>query len=256
MVDSTALDATNVGKSFAGLTALRGVTLSVGYGEVLGLLGANGAGKTTLLDIVGGEQSADVGAVRLSGEPLSGPPHVRARRGLSRTFQHPQVSAELTVAENVAVGLAGRHLTGWRGVLTVAASCARGSAPWRSAANEACRAVGLDRLERPASALSFGELRLVEVARALVQRPRVLLLDEPFPGLEDDGVGRLITAIRSVAERGCAVILVDHNINLVAGLVDRVVLLARGEVAFEGAVADCMASTVFQEEYVGGARLT
>jgi branched-chain amino acid transport system ATP-binding protein len=115
-----------------------------------------------------------------------------------------------------------------------------------------CETVGLDGVDRYASELSFGELRLLEVARAMAQEPTVLLLDEPFPGLEDDGVAKLSAAIRRVADSGRAVILVDHNLTLVQAVVDRVILLARGAMAFAGTAAECLVSPEFQYEYVGG----
>jgi branched-chain amino acid transport system ATP-binding protein len=105
-----------------------------------------------------------------------------------------------------------------------------------------------------ATQLSFGEIRLVEVARALVQDPKILLLDEPFPGLEDEGVAMLAAAIREMARMKHSVVLVDHNLSIVADVVDRVVLMVRGSVAFEGTAEACFASTIFQEEYVGGGR--
>jgi branched-chain amino acid transport system ATP-binding protein len=242
-----------VSKSYSGVHALVDVSLRLGRGEILGLLGANGAGKTTLLDIIGGEQEPDAGEVRLDGVTLTGPPHRRARLGLARTFQHPKVSMDLSVIENVAIGLAVRKLSTRRNTLmTMLRAVATGRADYRGAAAAACQAVSLSEVDRPASTLSFGELRLVEVARALVQESPVILLDEPFPGLEDDGVEALLAALRLVSASGRSVILVDHNVSLVADLVDRVVLLSGGEVAFEGSVADCLASEAFQDQYIGG----
>jgi branched-chain amino acid transport system ATP-binding protein len=251
MADGATLSISRVTKRYAGVTALNSISLTVRPGEILGLLGANGAGKTTLLDIVGGEQTPDEGTVTLGGRTLTGPPYSRARLGLSRTFQHPKVSGELSVLENVAVGLAVSQLSGFAMTWSMLWAVVGGKASYRTRAREACEEVGLRSLERPAQLLSFGELRLLEVARALVQKPQMLLLDEPFPGVEDDGIARLAAAIQKAASAHRSVVLVDHNISLVEGLVGRVVLLARGEIAFEGSVRDCLASPAFQEEYVG-----
>jgi branched-chain amino acid transport system ATP-binding protein len=253
MAAQSTLSVDSVSKSYGGVRALSDVSLSVRAGEIAGLLGANGAGKTTLLDIIGGEQDATAGRVLLNGAPLEGRPHRRARRGLARTFQHPQVAMELTVLENVSVGLAVRELGSQvRTLRSILRAALTGRPSFVSKARAACEAVGLDRTDRQAHQLAFGELRLLEVARALIQEPQVLLLDEPFPGLDDDGVELLSAAIRGVAERGSSVVLVDHNVSLVEGLVGSVTLLARGKVAFTGSVRDCLASEEFHREYIGG----
>jgi branched-chain amino acid transport system ATP-binding protein len=252
---SLPLRVSNVTKRFGGVTALSDVSLSLGPGEVLGLLGANGAGKSTLLDIIGGEQAADAGEAQLNGRALHGPPEQRARLGLSRTFQRPKVSPDLTVLENVAAGLAVRELAGpGRILLSTLRAIFFGRLAYKDAAENAGARVGLHDLARDTRALSLGELRLLEIARALTQEPQVMLLDEPFPGLEDEDVRLVSTAIRSLASDGRSVLLVDHNLPLVQGLVDRVVLLAGGQVAFTGTVADCLASDAFQKEYVGRRR--
>lgn len=239
-------------KRYGGVEALRDVTFSVRAGELLGLVGANGAGKTTLLNLIGGEDHPTAGEVRLAGASLTGRPHQRARSGLARTFQHPRVALDLTVFENVAVGLAVREMATTRqAIISPLRAMLLGLRPDSGPILAACKQVGLDELERPARSLSFGELRLLEIARALVQKPRLILLDEPFPGIEDDGLKRLTTALRRLSEQGQTIILVDHNISIVQSLVSRIVLLARGVVAFDGPVADCIASRAFREEYVG-----
>jgi branched-chain amino acid transport system ATP-binding protein len=254
LTDAPVLSVSGVSKRFGGVQALDDVSFDVRRGEIIGLLGANGAGKTTLVDILGGEQLADGGTVSLKGGALSGLPHIRARRGLARTFQHPKFSPELTILENVAVGLASDVLSSpWRTMRSIAASVFLGRDAYRLPAKAACESVALLDVDRPGIELSFGEVRLLEVARALIQRPDVLLLDEPFPGLEDDGVVLVIEAIKRAAASGVTVVLVDHNLSIVAKLVERVVLLVRGRVAFSGSAEECFASAIFHEEYVGGA---
>src|SRR5437763_1871149 len=145
----------NITKRYAGVVALEAVSVTVFENEVVGLLGANGAGKTTLLDVIGGEQSSDSGSVALAERALTGPPHARARQGLARTFQHPKVAPELTILENVAVGLAVRQLASLRGALAIARTVVTGRGEYQLAV-EACAAVGLDRIHRRAESLSFG----------------------------------------------------------------------------------------------------
>lgn len=254
MNDVPVLAVDGISKHFGGVQALSDVSFSVGSGEIIGLLGANGAGKTTLVDILGGEQTADEGTILLRGRPLRGLPHVRAQLGLARTFQHPKFAPDLTILENVAVGLAVEALSSrWRTLRTIASSVLIGHDNYRGPAEAACESVGLYDIDRPASALTFGEIRLLEVARALIQRPDVLLLDEPFPGLEDDGVTMVVSAVKQAVERGLTVVLVDHNLSIVTELVESVVLLVRGRVASSGSAEQCFASTTFHEEYVGGA---
>jgi branched-chain amino acid transport system ATP-binding protein len=241
-----------VNKRYGGVEALSDVSFSVSPGELVGLIGANGAGKSTLLNIIGGESPSNSGEIRLDGKPLVGRPHERARRGLARTFQHPRVALDMTVFDNIAVGLAVKEMcTTWRAISLPLWSMLTGARPDPKPVIEACNQVGLDGILRPARNLSFGELRLLEVARALVQRPRVILLDEPFPGLEDDGLHRLTSILRSLSAKGQTIILVDHNVTIVQSLVERIVLLARGRVVFDGPVAECVTSRVFRDEYVG-----
>jgi len=250
-----ALEVVGIDKSYGGVHALNSVSFSVREGLIVGLVGANGAGKSTLLDIIGGEQSADAGEVRMLGQKLDGPPYRRAVAGLGRTFQHPAVSLEMTVYENVAVGLSVRELASrGRAFLQPLRALLTGAIPSRREVREACNRVGLHGIDRECEGLSFGELRLLEVARALIQRPKVMLLDEPFPGVEDESVALLVKALRDLAADGQTIVLVDHNISIVEELVDEVVLLARGAVQFVGSVAECVASDAFRHEYVGAGR--
>lgn len=119
------------------------------------------------------------------------------------------------------------------------------------AVHHVCASIGLSGLERPASTVSFGDLRLTEVARALVQQPDFIMLDEPFPGVDEDGVVGVLSALRELSAQGKGVLLVDHNVDIVASIADRLVLIADGEVAIEGAVDECMASQVFRHRYIG-----
>ncbi len=240
-------------KRYGGVVAVDGADIHLAPGEILGLVGPNGAGKTTLVDMISGAQNADEGTLSLQGKKLSGPPSKRARSGLARTFQYPQLALDLTVRENLAVGRIGPRMSTVRQM--VLGAC-RGMVRTTNAADDRALAeivaeVRVEGLDRPCRDLSLGEQRLTEVARAVAQDPLVMLLDEPFAGSDARGVAGISEAIRTVKERGHAVILVDHNVDLVASLVDRIMLLDRGRVVFDGDPAACLASSEMQAVYFG-----
>lgn len=240
-------------KAYGGLVALDDVSFHVRGGEILGLVGPNGAGKTTLVDLITGIQRSDAGTLMLRGEPLAGgSPAARARRGLARTFQHPHLALELTVRENLLAGAAARRFPSWArmtaGIVTDGIRHRRQEA---EAVERIAEELGVPRLDEPCANLSLGEQRLVEVARALAQDPLVMLLDEPFAGADAGSIAGIIDAIRQVQSRGHAVILVDHNVDLLTSLADRVMLLAQGRQVFEGGPAECLASPEMQRVYFG-----
>ncbi|GAA4487886.1 ABC transporter ATP-binding protein [Microbacterium panaciterrae] len=248
------LQGEGLSKAYGGLVAVDDVSFHVGRGEILGLVGPNGAGKTTLVDLITGIQRSDAGALTLNGERLSGTTAARARRGLSRTFQHPHLALELTVRENLLVGAAAeRFPTWWRMTAGVVTDGIRHRREENERVERIAAELGVPGLDQPCANLSLGEQRLVEVARALTQDPQVMLLDEPFAGADADSVAGIIDAIRQVQARGHAVILVDHNVDLLTSLADRVMLLAQGRRVFEGPPAACLASPEMQRVYFGTA---
>ncbi|WP_326829918.1 ATP-binding cassette domain-containing protein [Streptosporangium sp. NBC_01755] len=204
------------------------------------------------IDILCGQNRQDGGTIRLDGRVLSGRPGRRSRMGLARTFQQPQVADDLTLAENISVGLAGRELPGLLRILSRMGRDlflpARRLDPRVRAAAES---VGLEQLDRLVGGVSFGEMRLVEVARALVAEPALMILDEPFPGVGDRGLESTLAALRGLREAGHSVLLVDHNIDVVLDLADQVSLLANGRIAFEGTPEACRSSQVFRNVYLG-----
>lgn len=240
-------------KSYGGVKVLQGVTLKVSSGEILGLVGANGAGKSTLIDIISGQLEHDSGDIHLGNTLTSGVgAAIRARQGLARTFQHPQVARELTVRENVLVGGSVRKLTGTAQVLRAVVKGIFNPYDEEFREVEAiCHRVALGSIDRLAGDLTFGELRLIEIARVLMSRPKVVLLDEPFSGVGDSGVQGIIEALAELRQAGCAVLLVDHNIDLLAPLVDRIALLSQGQVVIDSDVQSCLFSPVFRETYIG-----
>jgi branched-chain amino acid transport system ATP-binding protein len=202
---------TGLSVSFGGVRALRDVTLEVREGELVGLIGPNGAGKTTLVDAVSGFVRY-TGHAELSGADLSGlPPYERARRGLGRTWQSTELFDDLDVQEN----------------LTVAS---RGGSPARALA-----LVGLDWAAQAMPAqLSMGQRKLVGVARALAARPRLLCLDEPAAGLDTRESAELGACLRALADQGQSMLLIEHDMGLVLGICDRVVVLEFGQVIADG----------------------
>ncbi len=217
-----ALTCSAVSVAYAGLRALSQVTVSVERGEVVGLIGPNGAGKTTLVNAMSGFARISAGSIRLGQREISGmPPERRARLGLARTFQHGRLFGDLSVRENVELGALG-------------VGCSAGDAQRRAAA----LLVELDLASLAATSaaqLSHGDQQRVSVARAVVAEPAFLLLDEPAAGLPADGLEELAALVVHARDvRGAGVVLIDHNVEFVLGLSDRVVVLDHGEVLAEG----------------------
>ena len=247
------LRGTALTKRYGGVVALDGVDIEVQAGQILGLVGPNGAGKTTLVDLITGAQSATEGTVELLGRPLSGSAAHRGRAGLARTFQHPLLAPDLTVAEVLVSGLVAKSMGSTWGMITaLVRGSITSSGPMYGQAAELAAELGIDGLDRLCGSLSLGEQRLLEVGRALAQDPLLMLLDEPFAGADVVGVAGVIEAIRMVSRRGHGVVLVDHNVDLIASLADDVLLLDRGSVVFRGTPAKCLASQQMRDVYFGG----
>ena len=246
------LAAEGITKSFAGIRALDAVSLAVGPGERVGLIGPNGAGKTTLFNCVLGVLRPDRGTVRLDGEDISRlPVHVRARRGIGRTFQRIELFPESSVREHLLVAEGTRRGDGrlWRDLA--------GRGRPRRDELDACVAVldmlGLGPLaDEPIEHLSLGQGRLVEVGRALMTRPRLLLLDEPSSGLDRHETADLAATLRSVqADQGFAILLVEHDVELVAHFTERAYVLDFGTLIAEGATDAVLDDPVVRTAYLG-----
>jgi branched-chain amino acid transport system ATP-binding protein len=251
-VTAPVLAAEGITKSFAGIRALDAVSLAVGPGERVGLIGPNGAGKTTLFNCVLGVLRPDRGTVRLDGEDISRlPVHVRARRGIGRTFQRIELFPESSVREHLLVAEGTRRGDGrlWRDLA--------GLGRPRRDELDACDAVldmlGLGPLaDEPIEHLSLGQGRLVEVGRALMTRPRLLLLDEPSSGLDRRETADLAATLRSVqADQGFAILLVEHDVELVAHFTERAYVLDFGTLIAEGATDAVLDDPVVRTAYLG-----
>ena len=230
------LEARDLTVRFGGVSALAGVSFQVAPGTVTSLIGPNGAGKTTAFNVITGFQRPTQGTVRHDGETITGwRPHRIAARGLVRTFQKTSVFGGLTVRENVLTGL---HLRGRVGVAAALLARARVRAEEDRLAREADRVidfVGLGpRRDELASGLSYGDQRLLELAVALAAGPRLLLLDEPASGMTASEKVTVAALIGRIREQGVTVFLVEHDMRLVMGISDRVLVLNYGRLIADG----------------------
>jgi branched-chain amino acid transport system ATP-binding protein len=225
-----------VSVAFGGLQALDDVSISVPEGSVIGLIGPNGAGKTTLFNVISGLQRADAGRITFAGQDVSGlSTHRRAALGMGRSFQNLGLINDESVETNL---IAAQHLASRYGAWQVLAQ------PWRiekeerrmrARAHEVAAAIGLaDRLPVKVADLSFGMARFVELACVQVERPPLMLLDEPTTGLDGGETARLLGLLRSQAEIGTTILLVAHDVRFVMDLCDYVYVLAEGRVLFHG----------------------
>lgn len=222
------LTVTGIARNFGGLKALQGVSFSVGPDQIVGLIGPNGAGKSTMFNIATGLLEPSEGSVLLMGVPPPARVSDLVHRGVSRTFQHVRIMPERTVLENVAFGAFAQGRSGMiSGMFALDRSeeTATFAKAWR-----ALEIVELDSLaHEPAARLAMGQARLVEVARALISRPRLLLLDEPAAGLRTGEKLKLVTLLHRLKRAGMSVLLVEHDMDMVMNCVDRVVVLDRGQ---------------------------
>ncbi len=247
------LELKGVSKRFGGLQALAGIDYSVNQGHVHSVIGPNGAGKTTLFNVITGVYTPTDGSVLLDGEVVSGrSPDALARRGVARTFQNLQVCMNMSALENVMVGAHLRlsqrlvpalfHLPGLR----------RADSGCRDEAMELMRFVGVeDYALRPADALPYGALKRLEIARALALRPKLLFLDEPAAGLNQTEKGAMRELIRSIAASGVTVVLVEHDMKLVMGVSDHVLVLDYGRKLAEGTAEEVRANPAVIAAYLG-----
>jgi ABC-type branched-subunit amino acid transport system ATPase component len=248
-----ALECKDLKKSFGGVKAIRGVSIAFPAGKITGIIGANGAGKTTLIDLLSGVQRPDEGSVEFFGQELRRSSAVtRRRKGMGRTFQSTRLFHGLSAEENVMSGLGSMSRIGlfrdglWRG--------GRQVPRLRKHANVYLEEVqlrarpGMDALDLP-----YGEQKLVGLARALASDASVLLLDEPFAGVSADGVSVMSNILRDLTQKGRTVILIDHNVEAVVGLVDYMVAVDFGAVIADGDPKDVISDRRVMQSYLGTA---
>jgi branched-chain amino acid transport system ATP-binding protein len=243
----SALSLSGLAKSFGGLRVTRGVSLTVEPGERRLIIGPNGAGKTTLFNLMTGEIPPDAGTVRLFGRDITRTPcRRRAHLGIARTYQIITLFPRDTILRNVELALLGLSGLRWHPFADLGR---RRDLAARAA--EALARVGLgDIAGRPLSETSYGERRRVEIAMALAQNPKVLLLDEPFAGLSIDE-RRAVQALLAAIPRDITVVMIEHNMDVALDLADRITLLHFGEVIVEGTRAEVVADPRTREVYLG-----
>jgi branched-chain amino acid transport system ATP-binding protein len=248
------LDISALTRRFGGLVAVRDVAMEVAPGSVHGLIGPNGAGKTTLLNLISGHIPSSSGRIGFAGEEITRwPVDRRARTGIRRTFQNLKLFREMTVLENVMVGMHGEtHCEIWQAFLRTRTQRAEEAAIVERA-REALEFVGLSHLaETKADELPYGSQRLVEIARATVARPKLLLLDEPAAGLNGTESRRLVDLIRTIRSGGTTILLVEHHMDVVMPSCDCITVLNYGQRLANGTPAEIRAHPEVIKAYLGG----
>ncbi|MFJ9629758.1 ATP-binding cassette domain-containing protein [Streptomyces sp. NPDC101175] len=251
--DTPLLEIRSVTKDFRGLRALDDVSLTVGAGEIRGVVGPNGSGKTTLFNVISGFYRPSSGRVRFADrDTTTARPYTLSLFGLARTFQNLRLFRQLTVRENILVALdRTRTYTVWQYALWQPGVLRR-ERRLRGQAHELLARFGLSEFAEAApGSLPYGIQRRIEIARAMAARPRLLLLDEPAAGLNGEEVRQLAQIVRSIRDSGTTVVLIEHNMGLVMSLCERVTVLSSGRIIAEGTPAEVVAAPEVIEAYLG-----
>ena len=240
-------------KIFGGLTALNDVSYAARKGEITGVIGPNGAGKTTLFNIISGIYTQTAGSIFLNDRTITGlPPEKLARLGMVRTFQNIELFGQMTVLENVMVGL---HTKSKSGMLSCALKLPGHLREEREIKEQALQwldFVGISDLNSAqAASLSFGKGRLLEIARAMAMKPQIILMDEPAAGLNSQETVELAALIRSIRESGVAVVLVEHDMELVMDVCDSILVLNLGCKLAEGTPREIQENPAVIAAYLG-----
>ncbi len=254
MPQSDILTTDELSVEFGGLKALSRVSIRVGAGEILAVIGPNGAGKSTFFNAVTGTYRPSGGAVYLNGERITGlPPHEIARRGVARSFQNLKPFAEMTVTENVLVGREMHFRSGLLSALMRGGRFREDERRQRERAREFVEFVGLaGRRNTLARDLTYGEQKMLEIARALALEPRLLLLDEPVAGMNPTETGFVMELVRKVQAQGITVLLIEHDMRMVMGISERIYVLDHGELIASGTPDEVRNNPQVIAAYLGG----
>ena len=254
MEDRVLLRAEGLRKSFGGVHAVRGISFAVPAASVFAIIGPNGAGKSTMLNLLSGIHHADGGRLVFDGADLAGvPPHGRARLGIARTFQKIRLFKQLSALQNVLAGFHTRHRIPWAQYVLHGRAFRDDMRRCHEEALGLLDFVGLlPRAGALAGVLSYGEQRLLEIARALPTQPKLLMVDEPAAGLNGSEVELLLQRLGDVRGRGVTVILIEHNMDLVTRIADQVMVMHYGQHLFTGTAAAMQADPAVIEAYLGG----
>lgn len=247
------LQVADLSKSFGGVHAVRGVSFDVPKGIIFALIGPNGAGKSTLVNLLTGALRPSGGSVALGGRTITGwAPHRIAAVGMARTFQNGRLFARLSVLDNVMVGASRRSSSSVADILIRSARFRRNEAAAREASGAALRRLDLEHLvAEEATSLPYGQQRMIEISRALVLQPSLLILDEPAAGLNSSEVEKFVNVLDGLRRDGLTIILIEHNMKLVMRIADRIAVVNFGEKIAEGTPEQVRRNPSVLEAYLG-----
>ena len=248
------LVAENITVRFGAFTAVDNVSLRVAPGELLGLAGTNGAGKSTLFAAIAGQMPPCSGPILFAGSDITRQPaYKRAAHGLARTFQVPREFGSLSVLENLLAAAPNEKSESMLAAWMFRRAAARCEKSWILHAEEVMDLFGLTHIrDLPAAGLSGGQKKLLELARIMMREPKVVLLDEPFAGVNPVLIGEIMKALKTLSDKGIALVVVEHHLQALKSLVNRLVVMDQGKILAEGDPTQVLDSEQVKAAYMGG----